>query len=72
MIPGLSLMTAYILMSPASPTEALAYLDPGSGSYMLQFLVAGLVGALFMVKVYWAKISAFFLGLVTPKRDPKK
>jgi hypothetical protein len=39
-----------------------AYLDPGSGSYVLQFLLATFVGAAFLVKVYWAKIKSFFSG----------
>ena len=38
------------------------YLDPGSGSFLLQLLVGGFVGALFAVKVYWRKITAFFKG----------
>jgi hypothetical protein len=37
-----------------------AYLDPGSGSFILQLLLAGLLGGLFIVKSYWQKIVAFF------------
>ncbi len=37
-----------------------AYLDPGSGSVLLQLLVAALLGAGFVVKVYWNKIKKFF------------
>ena len=40
--------------------EAYAYLDPGTGSYIIQILVAGLLGALFMLKVYWGRIVGFF------------
>lgn len=42
----------------ASP---LAYLDPGTGSYVIQLLIAGLMGALFLVKLYWGKIKSFFV-----------
>jgi hypothetical protein len=35
-----------------------AYLDPGSGSILLQLLVAALLGAAFAIKVYWKKIKA--------------
>jgi len=35
-----------------------AYLDPGSGSILLQLLVAAALGAAFAVKVYWKKIKA--------------
>jgi len=34
----------------------LAYLDPGSGSLMLQLLIAGMLSGLFMVKSYYAMI----------------
>lgn len=34
----------------------LAYLDPGSGSFILQILIASLVGGLFLVKTYWHKL----------------
>lgn len=37
-----------------------AYLDPGSGSYIFQILLAGLVGSLFAIKLYWGKIVSFF------------
>jgi hypothetical protein len=38
----------------------LAYLDPGTGSYLIQLLIAGLLGLLFVVRLYWNKIVAFF------------
>ena len=40
--------------------EAHAYLDPGTGSYILQILIAGLFGALFMLKMFWGRIVGFF------------
>ena len=43
--------------------EAYAYIDPGSGSYILQLLIAGLLGAAFAVKIYWKRIKAFFSSL---------
>lgn len=45
-----------------------AYLDPGSGSFILQLLLAALLGAAFLVKVYWGKIKAFF-GRVFSKKE---
>jgi hypothetical protein len=35
-----------------------AYLDPGSGSILLQLLVAGILGALFAARTFWGKIRA--------------
>ena len=42
------------------PQKAYAYLDPGTGSLILQMIIAGLLGASFAIKVYWKKIKAFF------------
>ena len=39
--------------------RAYAYLDPGSGSYLFQIMVASLVGAVFAIKTYWIKIKKF-------------
>lgn len=36
------------------------YLDPGSGSYILQILLAALLGSAFAIKMYWKKLVSFF------------
>ncbi len=38
------------------PKPAQAYLDPGTGSYVFQLLVAGLLGSLFFLKSVVKKI----------------
>jgi len=38
-----------------------SYIDPGTGSLVIQVLIASLVGGLFMLKVYWRKVKAFIL-----------
>jgi len=40
-----------------------AYLDPGSGSYIVQLLLASLMGALFVLGVYRKKVTDFFRNL---------
>ena len=42
---------------------AHAYLDPGTGSYVFQILVAGLLGFAFSIKLFWKRIVAFFSKL---------
>ncbi|MEJ5203400.1 MAG: hypothetical protein WHV66_14325 [Anaerolineales bacterium] len=37
------------------------YLDPGSGSFILQILLAALLGGAYAVKVYWKKIKGLFI-----------
>jgi hypothetical protein len=46
-----------------------AYLDPGSGSVLIQLLIAGLLGAAFIVKASWSKIKAFFSRSKTSKDE---
>lgn len=45
-----------ILSSLAVPREALAYIDPGTGSILLQALAAVAIG----VGVFWRRIIGFF------------
>jgi hypothetical protein len=40
--------------------KPVLYLDPGSGSFILQVLLASILGAGFAIKVYWKKIIGFF------------
>jgi len=51
------LSISFFLLFSASP--AFAYLDPGSGSFFFQLLIAFIVGALYSIKVYWNKIIFF-------------
>ena len=41
------------------PSEAHAYIDPASGSYLLQVLAAGLLGGLFFVRSAWKNVKGF-------------
>lgn len=45
------------------------YLDPGSGSFILQILIATLVGGLFVIKMYWKRITDFFRNLFSKGRS---
>lgn len=42
------------------PQDAHAYVDPGTGSYIFQIIVAALFGGLFMLRIFWARITGFF------------
>lgn len=42
------------------PKPAHAYLDPGTGSYLFQILIAGLFGSLFFIKSIFRGIKKFF------------
>jgi|GEM_PF-926921 len=43
-----------------SSLQASAYIDPGTGSLLIQMMVAGILGALATIKIYWSRIKALF------------
>jgi hypothetical protein len=38
----------------------LLYIDPGSGSYLVQVIIAAILGGLFYFKNLWLKFRSFF------------
>ncbi len=61
LIAGLVFFSAIGIAPPA-----YAYLDPGTGSMLVQKLQGGVAGALEVGKHYWHRIKAFF-----GRRPPK-
>jgi hypothetical protein len=53
------------------PASAHAYLDPGTGSYMLQIVLGALLAGAIAVRTFWQRIRLFFSNLVSPKRKGK-
>ena len=51
---AVGLLTVAILVVPVT---AFAYVDPLTGSVLLQVLAAGLLGALFMAKTVWRRVT---------------
>ncbi|MEO6289915.1 MAG: hypothetical protein ABIO76_08345 [Ginsengibacter sp.] len=39
---------------------SLLYIDPGSGSYLVQMIIAAVLGGLFYIKTIWRRIKLFF------------
>ncbi len=60
MLYGLFFSAIFIFVFDPS-TEASAYLDPGTGSMVLQLLLGGVAGAVVVVKLYWEKVKDFFI-----------
>jgi hypothetical protein len=46
------------------------YIDPGTGSYVIQVILAALVGVPLAVGIFWKKIKTFFGKLFS--RDKKE
>lgn len=41
-------------------TEAFAYIDPGTGSLLIQWAFGAAVAGFAVLNVYWARLKAFF------------
>lgn len=56
----LSLVALFITVQPAH-----AYLDPGTGSYILQMILAGTLGGLYIFKGYIGRLFGGIKSLLT-------
>jgi hypothetical protein len=52
-------LSVFMFLSPLhGPVRA--YLDPGTGSMMLQLVMGGVIGALTLLRVYWRRVLTLF------------
>jgi len=65
---AVSLIVFGVIGSP----KAHAYLDPGTGSFILQMLIAGAVGAAMAIKAFWGNIVMFFNRQRPPQGKKEK
>jgi hypothetical protein len=56
-----ALFVAMFLLASHLQGSVQAYLDPGTGSIALQLLIAGVVGVLATVRLYWDRLRSFVL-----------
>lgn len=54
---ALAIVITFVLTADAS-----AYLDPGTGSFLFQTVIAVALGAAFTLKTYWQRVKGFFSG----------
>lgn len=52
--------------------EVFAYLDPGTGSLILQVIIGGILGVGVVLKTYWSKIRSLFKKSKKPETDTEK
>jgi len=58
-----------IHLLPVIP-HTLAYIDPGTGSIIIQSLIAAVAGAAIVAKLYWDRLLKFFGLRKNIKSDP--
>ena len=51
-------LTALLIILFELPINA--YIDPGTGSLVIQFIVGGIVGLSVLIKIFWSKIVRIF------------
>lgn len=56
----LTIMLASVLIGLSYIGDAHAYLDPGTGSIILQGMIAIIAGAAVTLKLYWARVRGYF------------
>ncbi len=66
----ISLLALYVVL--LSATSAYAYLDPGSGSMILQLILGGLAGLVVILKLYWHRVLALFGIRKVEEEDAKR
>lgn len=60
-------LCVFTVLFGIAPTYAYAYLDPGTGSVLLQGAIAAIAGGLLAVRSYWARIVGLFRGADTER-----
>ena len=67
----IELFLVFLLLFIFSTKNAYAYLDPGTGSFILQMLAASALGGLFAIKTFWGSIKNFFANLFSKKQQDR-
>jgi hypothetical protein len=60
--PALGSLTLALGIVAASPADAWAYIDPGTGSYLFQLTAAGLLAGVYTVRRYWFALTSALRG----------
>ncbi|MGM0366728.1 MAG: hypothetical protein ACQEP5_09370 [Actinomycetota bacterium] len=50
------------------PNSVYAYLDAGSGSYIIQIIIGIAIGGAFGIKIFWRRIHGFFTNTSARKK----
>ena len=62
----------YILTLIIFPTKAFAYLDPGTGSIILQAILGFIAATVASISIYWEKFKSLISKLFGKKKENKK
>ncbi len=69
---GIALLFLLVFLSALRlDTPAHAYLDPGTGSMLIQLLLGGVAGILVVGKLYWHRLKVLF-GFEMPQNSTRE
>jgi len=57
-----TIIIGILLISTAASSPVYAYLDPGTGSILVQALVAAIAGIAVTLRIYWGQLRNLFSG----------
>lgn len=70
LLPRITIVLVVALLAVGlSPGAALAYIDPGTGSFVIQGIIAAVVGAGFAIKIFWRRIVSTLTGKAPAEDD---
>lgn len=59
------LISCYLLTT----ANAYSYIDPGTGSYVIQIIIASVLAVLTISRIYWLRIKSFFVNIFIKKSN---
>jgi hypothetical protein len=62
-------VSLYLLSSLVFVGQADAYIDPGTGSMMVQALIAAIAAASVTIGIFWNRVRSFFSRWFGSKKD---
>ena len=64
-----SFFISILLLSTIFSSFAYAYIDPNTGGFFFQTVAPFIYGILGVIVVFWKRITGFFRGLFSSKKD---
>lgn len=61
----------YLLCLIAMPSKAFAYLDPGTGSIILQAILGFIAASIATISIYWTKFKTIIYKIFNKKKYEK-
>ena len=62
--PAIAIITCILILT----NDAFAYIDPGTGSMILQAIIGAIIGSAMFIKIFWGKIKSVCSRIFGEKR----